>query len=122
MKPPVIVRPKPPIPLAAWATRDLEELPKKLAEQFSAVHKTLLNKYYVDEFYFGSIINPLVNLSKNIWYHIDVNLIDKTTYVVSDMVKGTGAFARTLKNGNIQQYAMYIALGLVVSLTFILVR
>ena len=98
------------------------DIPKKLAAQFSGVHRTLLNKYYVDEFYFGSIINPLVNLSKNIWYYIDVNLIDKTTYVISDLVKGAGAFARTLQNGNIQQYAMYIVLGLVISLTFILVR
>lgn len=98
------------------------ELPKKLAQNFSFAHKALFNKYYVDEFYFGSIINPLVSFSKNVWYYIDVNLIDKTTYFVTDLVRGAGSFAKTLQNGNIQQYAMYVALGLVISLTFILVR
>jgi NADH-quinone oxidoreductase subunit L len=98
------------------------ELPQRLAERFSLAHGALLNKFFVDELYFGFIINPLINLSKNIWYYVDVNFIDKTTYVVSDLVKGSGLFAKSLQNGNIQQYAMYIAIGVVAALTFILMR
>jgi NADH-quinone oxidoreductase subunit L len=98
------------------------DLPVRLADKFSRTHKVILNKYYVDELYFGSIINPLVNVSKSIWYYVDVNLIDKTTYVVADLVRGGGSFVRAMQNGNIQQYGMYIALGLVISLTFILAR
>ncbi len=98
------------------------ETPKVMAKKMSVAHDILLNKYYVDEFYFGSIINPLVSVSKNIWYYIDVNFIDKTTYLITDLVKGAGLFAKSLQNGNIQQYAMYIAIGVVASLTFILMR
>jgi NADH-quinone oxidoreductase subunit L len=37
-------------------------------------------------------------------------------------VRGGGALVRSLQNGNIQQYAMYIALGVAVTLSFILLR
>lgn len=80
------------------------------------------NKYFVDEFYFGSIINPLVNFSKNLWYYIDVHFIDKATDLAVDLAKGMGSFVRSLQNGNLQQYAMYVSLGLVVALSFILMR
>lgn len=98
------------------------ETPKLMAQKLSFAHDVLLHKFYVDELYFGWIINPLVNMSKNIWYYIDVNFIDKATYLTSDLVKGAGLFAKSLQNGNIQQYAMYIAIGVVASLTFILMR
>ncbi len=96
--------------------------PEKLAKTFSGLHKLIYNKYFVDEAYFGIIINPLIKFSKDLWLYIDVNVIDKTTYVVADIVKGGGSFVREVQNGNIQQYAMYIALGIVVTLSFILMR
>lgn len=98
------------------------EKPEKFASSIKGVYNVIYNKYFVDEAYFGFIINPLVRLSKNIWFHIDVNFIDKTTYVLSDLVRGGGSLVRSLQNGNIQQYAMYVAIGVVVTLTFILVR
>ena len=79
-------------------------------------------KYLVDEFYFGFIINPLVSVSRTLWYYIDVNLIDKTTYVVTDLVRGAGSVVKSLQNGNMQQYAMYIGVGVVVALSFVLMR
>jgi NADH-quinone oxidoreductase subunit L len=98
------------------------EKPKKFAESIKAVHNLIYNKYFVDELYFGAIINPLVKFSKDLWYYIDVNVIDKTTYIVADVVKGGGTLVRGFQNGNIQQYAMYIAIGVVLTLSFILVR
>lgn len=98
------------------------EKPKKFTEKIRLVHKVIYNKYFVDEAYFGFIINPLVNLSKNIWYYVDVNFIDKMTYVVADLVRGGGSMVRSFQNGNLQQYAMYIAVGLVLTLSFILMR
>ena len=80
------------------------------------------NKYFVDEAYFGAIINPLVKQSQNLWMYIDVNFIDKTTHLISDMTKGAGSLARSFQTGNMQQYAMYIGLGVVTVLTFVLMR
>ncbi|PIS10574.1 MAG: NADH-quinone oxidoreductase subunit L [Bdellovibrio sp. CG10_big_fil_rev_8_21_14_0_10_47_8] len=98
------------------------EKPKALADKIKPIYELILNKYFVDEAYFGLIINPLVRASRNIWYYVDVNFIDKTTYVISDLVRGGGGLVRGLQNGNIQQYAMYISLGVVLTLSILLMR
>lgn len=98
------------------------EAPKKFAESIKPVYNFVYNKYFVDEAYFGFIINPLVNLSRNIWYYVDVNFIDKMTYLAGDLAKGMGSLVRSLQTGNMQQYAMYIGIGVVVALSFVLMR
>lgn len=94
----------------------------KVAAAFGPVYKFVNNKYFVDEFYFSSIINPLIAGSKNLWMYVDVNLIDKATYQIADIVRGAGLFIRSLQNGNMQQYAMYIGIGVVIALSYILMR
>jgi NADH-quinone oxidoreductase subunit L len=96
--------------------------PKKVAQALGRFYDLVSKKYLIDEVYSRLIIEPLVRLSKNTWYYVDVNVIDKTTYVISDLVKGGGLFVRSLQNGNIQQYAMYIGLGVAATLTFVLMR
>ncbi len=95
---------------------------EKVAEALGPVYKVVYNKYFVDEAYFAGIINPLVKFSRALWYYIDVNFIDKCTYWVGDLVKGGGSLIRTLQTGNMQQYAMYIGLGLVFVLSILLMR
>jgi len=96
--------------------------PEKIAKSLGKIYDVVANKYYVDEGYFAGIINPLVQLSKNIWFYIDVNFIDKTTYIIGDVVKGGGTFVRSIQNGNIQSYATYTAIGIVVTLAIIFMR
>ncbi len=98
------------------------ELPKKLAASFNGAYRLLLDKYRVDELYQAVVIKPLVWLSENLWLHVDVSFIDRCTHWCSDLVKGAGNMARTVQNGNLQLYAMYMALGMVALLTFILMR
>ena len=94
----------------------------KIVQSMRPVYNFVYNKYYVDEFYFAAIINPLVKFSKALWYYIDVNVIDRTTSRVAEVTRGAGTFVRSLQNGNMQQYAMYIAIGVVVALSFVLMR
>ena len=96
------------------------EWPQKIAEKYKGLYELVYNKYFVDEFYFSKLINPIVEVSKGMWLYIDVNFIDKTTYVLSDFVKSNSLGFRGLQNGNMQQYAMYVALGVVASVTYVL--
>lgn len=96
--------------------------PEKIAKTLGPVYNAIANKYYVDEGYFTFIINPLVQFSKNLWLYIDVNFIDRTTYVLSDVIKGGGTFISSVQNGNIQTYATYIAIGIVTTLALIFMR
>lgn len=98
------------------------ETPKKIAESIKPVYNLVYNKYFVDEAYFGAIINPLVNLSRSTWYYIDVNFIDKMTYWAGDLMRGMGSMVRSTQTGNMQQYAMYIGIGVVVALSFVIMR
>lgn len=97
-------------------------LVQAMTEKIKPVYELVYKKYLVDEFYFGFIINPLVRISENIWAYIDVRFIDKCTFWAGDLIKGGGSFVRSLQNGNLQQYAMYIGLGLVLTLTFVMMR
>lgn len=94
----------------------------KVAKSLGPIYKVVYNKYFVDEGYFAAIINPLVKFSRVLWYYIDVHFIDKCTYWVADVVKGGGSMVRSLQNGNMQQYAMYIGIGLVFFLSILLMR
>lgn len=96
-----------------------------LVEQWKAsglkkIYDVVYNKYFIDEIYFGMIVNPLVNLSRSLWAYVDVRLVDRTTYFVSDLVKGTGLGLRLTINGNVQQYALYIVFGLIFTLAVLL--
>ncbi len=94
----------------------------KVAKAFGPVYQLVNKKYLVDELYFAGIINPLIEGSKGLWYYVDVNIIDKATYKVTDFVRGGGSFVKSLQTGNMQQYAMYIGIGVVVALSFVLMR
>jgi NADH-quinone oxidoreductase subunit L len=99
-----------------------EGVSEKVAKALGPAYKLINNKYWVDEMYFAGIINPLVACSKNLWNYVDVNLIDKATYKITDLVRGGGSFVKSLQNGNMQQYAMYVGLGVVMALSFVLMR
>ncbi len=90
----------------------------EIVEKIQPVYDLVYNKYYVDEFYFGKIINPLIDASVALWTYIDVNFIDKMTYWLSDLIKNAGGGIRQFQNGNMQQYALYISLGIVGILFF----
>ncbi|RYZ63735.1 MAG: NADH-quinone oxidoreductase subunit L, partial [Proteobacteria bacterium] len=94
----------------------------KVAKGLGPIYKVVYNKYFVDEGYFAGFINPLVKFSRVLWYYVDVNFIDKCTYWVADVVKGGGSMVRSMQNGNMQQYAMYIGIGLVFILSILLMR
>ncbi len=94
----------------------------KLKKRMGRLYDFSLNKYWIDELYSSRIIQPLINMSKNLWFYIDVRFIDRGTYFLADVVKGAGAVVRSFQSGNVQSYAMYIVLGVALVLTFILMR
>ena len=98
------------------------ETPGKIAKSIKPLYELVFKKYLIDELYFKTIINPLIEISRKLWFYIDVNFIDKLTYVIADIIKGGGGVTRSLQTGNVQIYAMYIAIGLVVALSIIITK
>ncbi len=98
------------------------EIPARNRDRFKAVYNLVYNKYWVDEAYFKTLINPLVRFSQMLWARVDVKIIDRFTYNISDMVKNAGGGLKMVQSGNLQMYALYILIGLVCSLWFLMER
>jgi NADH-quinone oxidoreductase subunit L len=98
------------------------DLLAQLHHRFLKLYNLVYNKYFVDEVYYVAFIRPIVQLSRGLWAFIDVRIVDRTTYLVSDVVKGTGQGLRLMINGNVQQYALYIVLGVLTFIAFIFAR
>lgn len=96
------------------------KVPKAMADRLGPVYQLVANRYYVDEFYFRWILDPIVEASKAVWVYVDVNFIDKATYFAGDLVSGLASFVKTIQNGKTQSYALYMALGMVVIMTLVL--
>jgi NADH-quinone oxidoreductase subunit L len=110
--------------IAAWFAYDSyihhPSRTKAIAGRLGPVYRLVDGKYWVDEFYFSYLINPIVEGSKAMWLYIDVNFIDKATYIAGDLVSGAAQFVKTVQNGKTQSYALYMALGVVIIMTVVL--
>ncbi|MEP6820214.1 MAG: NADH-quinone oxidoreductase subunit L [bacterium] len=72
----------------------------------------LENKYYVDEIYDATIINPIkVGSREGLWKLFDVGVIDGFLHSLGDAVTETGKVVRHLQAGFVRGYAAIILLG-----------
>ncbi len=89
--------------------------PQRLAERFPFVHKLLLNKYWVDELYDAVVVRPFFGLARVLWKVVDVVIIDTVCVNGSAFaVELTGDFLRFLQTGNVRNYALSVALGILI--------
>jgi NADH-quinone oxidoreductase subunit L len=100
------------------------DLPATLTRQFSAVHKVLFNKYYVDELYSAAIIRPTIWIAKNVLIGItDARIIEA---IVNGVPNAIGAFSqglRRIQTGLLQHYAAFMATGVfIIILTYVWLR
>ena len=74
--------------------------------------RILENKYYVDEIYDATIINPInVGSREGLWKLFDVGVIDGFLHSLGDAVTETGRAVRHLQAGFVRGYAAIILLG-----------
>jgi NADH:ubiquinone oxidoreductase subunit 5 (subunit L)/multisubunit Na+/H+ antiporter MnhA subunit len=118
----------------------------QLATQYAFAHQTLLNKYYIDEFYYAYVVRPIMWLMDKLWGFdgtiVDgiVNGVGKFTrlysnwsglvdrLVVDGSVNGVGVLVRSgsqmfrlVQTGIVQNYLLVMALGVFVFTTIYLI-
>ena len=89
------------------------DLPGVIYERITGIHTVLMNKYYVDEAYDTLFVRP------TLWIGRASYLFDR--YVIAGLLVGGTAFMtqnlgrilRNLQSGNVQRYATYITMALV---------
>jgi NADH-quinone oxidoreductase subunit L len=91
-------------------------LPQRLAEKWKQAYALSFNKWYVDELYDRMIVKPTVDLANGLWRKVDVTVIDGLVNGVGSATMLWGRTMRLIQSGEVQHYALAMALGAVVIL------
>ena len=107
------------IGLATFLWLKRKDIPAQMATQFSGVHPLLLNKYYVDEVYDATIVQPIKVVSQEgLWRGFDVKIVDGAVNGAGYFVSGVSIILRLLQNGSVKTYAAAIFAGAVTILAY----
>jgi NADH-quinone oxidoreductase subunit L len=100
---------------AYWLYVKQPNKPDILAKSFGGAYRTLLHKYYVDEFYNAVVVRPLMWLSTNVfWKAVDVSIIDGAVNGIAEGVTVVGDGTRRTQSGNARSYAVWVVVGAIV--------
>ena len=93
-----------------------------LASSFKLIYTTLYNKYWVDEVYDATIVNPLVGGSRWVlWKGADAGLIDGMVNGVGTVAQKAGGVLRRLQSGNTRSYATWVLFGSVLAIVVLVI-
>jgi NADH-quinone oxidoreductase subunit L len=91
------------------------------SKKFKGLYNLLLNKYFVDEIYDVTIVNPIVHGSdKILWKIADNKIIDGAVNGTASLIEIISRNIRKLQYGITQIYAVAMVLGLVVALFWLI--
>ncbi len=95
----------------------------RLAARFSRIHRVLLNKYYVDEIYDASVVNPIVTISDEyLWKGVDTTIIDGSINGSARGIGAIGSALRRIQTGVAQSYAVVFVGGIVLVVGWLLLQ
>ncbi len=99
------------------------ELPARIAQQFSAIHRVLFNKYYIDELYDFMIIRPTIWIAKNVLIGVtDARIIEAIVNGVPNAIAAFSSGLRRIQTGLMQHYATIMATGILLIIAMMLLR
>lgn len=91
------------------------------SNRFRKAYKILLNKYYIDEVYDATVINPIVKVSDAfLWKINDNKIIDGVINGTASMIDSISGRIKKFQTGVAQFYALVMILGIVFSLFWII--
>ncbi len=89
-------------------------LPGKFTAKFSKLHRTVFNKWYVDEAYDVLFVNSTKKLGIFCWKGFDVKVVDGIVHGVAKLVGAFSSVLRHTQSGLFQNYALTMVFGTVV--------
>src|SRR6185369_9440356 len=95
-------------------------LPDSLASSLKGLHTLIYNKYFVDEFYDATVVEPVVDGSRQLlWRVADVRLIDGIANGMGTTARGIGGILRRGQSGYIRSYAAWVLAGSILAIAYI---
>ncbi len=94
-----------------------------MAKGLGPLHRLLANKYYVDEIYdFLFVKSVRLGSEKILWHVLDGAVIDGLVNQTGSGTRSLGSWLRRLQSGNLRSYAVWVILGAVLWLGYVLSR
>jgi NADH-quinone oxidoreductase subunit L len=98
-------------------------LPAAFVEQFGVIHRFVYNKWYFDELYNFLFVRPAFWLGRVFWKQGDVGIIDRFGPNGAAWVVAQGSrVAQRVQSGFLYSYALVMLIGLVVGISWVMVR
>jgi NADH-quinone oxidoreductase subunit L len=94
----------------------------KIGVPQNAVHRVLLDKYYVDELYDALFVRPTVRLAHWCAEAFDLGVIDAAVNGIGLVVVRAAGVLRRIQTGFVANYALTMLIGLVILLGLVLLR
>ncbi len=92
-------------------------LADSVSNAFGGLYKLVYNKYFVDEVYNATVVEPIVQGSRTVlWRGVDVGVIDGIVNGVGSRSKGVGGILKLMQGGNVRSYAAWVVFGCVLLL------
>jgi NADH-quinone oxidoreductase subunit L len=111
------------IGLATWLWLKNPATADRIAATFPGLHRLLLNKYYVDELYDVTVVQPMKIVSEDaLWRVMDARLVDGAVNGTGQVVGAMSAVFRLFQTGSVKAYAASTFLGAVAILAYYLWR
>jgi NADH-quinone oxidoreductase subunit L len=111
------------IAIAAWFYLLSPAIPEALAKSFQTPYRWIYNKYFVDEFYDATVVNPLIDGSRVfLWRVADVRLIDGAVNGAGTLARATGGLLRRAQSGYIRNYAAWVVGGAILVIAYMGLR
>ncbi|MGB3562487.1 MAG: NADH-quinone oxidoreductase subunit L, partial [Thermoanaerobaculia bacterium] len=83
------------------------------AKRYPAVHRLLVNKYWLDEIYDEMVVRPLRSIARFCWKVVDAILIEGAVHTGPFITRLVGDIGRFTTTGNVRDYALYFFVGLI---------
>ncbi|MFH0766105.1 MAG: NADH-quinone oxidoreductase subunit L [Calditrichota bacterium] len=88
--------------------------PQRLAKRYKPAYQTLLNKYYVDEIYNWTFVQTTIAMGEGMWKWFDVPVVDGLVNGIAKAMEGLGSVLRRIQTGLVSNYALFMAMGIVI--------
>lgn len=98
------------------------ELTEVVTQKVPLLYDLVYNKYYVDELYDATVVNPVKTGSDFLWKGVDDKVVDGTVNGSARLVEWLSVQIRKLETGYVQNYALAILIGAVLIVGYYLGR
>jgi NADH-quinone oxidoreductase subunit L len=110
----------------SWLVYGRKSLPKDqpdpMQKGLGPVYSGMSHKWWVDEFYGLVILTPYKAIARFFAKPVDLGVIDGAGNSLAAATKSLGTWLRRFQNGYVRSYALWMLIGLVAILTYLVLR